>query len=276
MTRGSNLIPFRRISKPEMGDSASKLKAGFFLLIIGFTSHILFFEFLVLILKLDTSYIVGVVTLGVTGLPELDILTPLIVVSLSPLFLVFTNPLLFLISEIPWVFAGFLTGIFFGPQHDRSVLFAPPIFVGGAILLFLFFLFSLAGLGSLMPSVGILLISTIIMLLFVLIGQALLIISMIMAIPAIIGYYFGKKYTFIPVSPQVFLAQPDRHDPDQSRCCFLDVQNYCTVSNKQGIFYPNICDNKWNQTTCPFYIRKKKSEKRTIKRQKGDLINEIQ
>lgn len=274
--RGSPLIPFRRITKPQLGDSAGKLKSGFFLLITGFTSHILFFDFLVLILKLDNTYIVGLVALGVTGLPELDILTPLIVVSLSPLFFVLTNPILFLISEIPWVFAGFLTGILFGPQHDRSILFGPPIFVGGVIVLFLFLLFSLAGLGSGLPSVGILLIFAVIMLVLVVLGQAILIIAMIMVLPAIIGYYFGKKYTFNPVSPQVFLAQPDRQDPDQTRCRFLDVQNYCAISNKKGLYFPNICDNKWNQVTCPFYIRKIKSGKTTIKHQQGDLINEIQ
>ncbi|MFX1505267.1 MAG: hypothetical protein ACFFDC_04040 [Promethearchaeota archaeon] len=246
------------------------------MLITGFTSHIIFFDFLVLLLKLDTIYLVGLVGLGVTGLPELDILTPLIIISLSPLFLVFTNPLLFFISELPWVFAGFLTGIVFGPQHDRSILFSPPIFVGGCIALFIFLLFSLTGLGSIPAFVGILLISTIILLIIVFLGQAILIISMIMAIPAMIGYYFGKKYTFISVSPQVFLAQPDRQDSDHSRCRFLTVQNYCGVANKKGIYFENICDNKWNQVTCAFYIRKMKSEKSTVLLQKGDIINEIQ
>ena len=273
--RRNTLIPFRRITKPQIGDPAAKIKASFFLLVTGFSSHILFFDFLVLLLKLDTFYIVGVVGLGVTGLPELDILTPLIIISLSPLFLVITNPILFLISEIPWIFAGFLTGIFFGPQHDRSILFSPPIFLGGVMVLFIFLLFSLAGLGSISPSVSILLISTIIILLIIVLGQAILVISMLMAIPAIVGYYFGKKYTFNPVSPQVFIAQPDRQDPDHTRCRFLTVQNYCDISNKKGVFFDNVCNNKWNQVTCSYYIRKMKSEKLRISHQKGDLINEI-
>ncbi len=274
--RGSTLIPFRRITKPQLGDSAGNLKVGFFLLITGFSSHILFFEILVLILKLDMAYSVILVGLGVTGLPELDILTPLIVISLSPLFLVFTNPLLFFISEIPWVFAGFLTGIFFGPQHDRAILFAPPIFVGSIIVLFIFLLFSLTGLGTALPSIGILLIFAVIILLVVALGQAILVVAMIMTIPAIIGYYFGKKYTFYAVSPQVFLAQPDRQDPEQTRCRFLAVENYCIVSNKKGIYFPNICDNKWNQVTCPYYKQKIRTLKTAIRRQQGDLINEIQ
>ncbi|UCG04285.1 MAG: hypothetical protein JSW11_09920 [Candidatus Heimdallarchaeota archaeon] len=274
--RSSPLFPFRRLTKPQSGDPAGKLKAGFFLLITGFTSHILFFEFLVLILKLDISYTVGLVGLGVTGVPEIDILTPLIIISLSPLLLGFTNPILLFIGVIPWIFAGFLTGTFFGPQYDRSILFAPPIFTGSIIILFLFFLFSLAGLGSVMPSIGILLISAIILLLVVVLGQTILVISMIMAIPAIVGYYFGKKYTFNPVPPQVLLAQPDRQDPDQSRCPFLDAHNYCAISNKKGIFFPNICDNKWNQVTCPYYLRKIKSDKIPIRHQQGDLIDEIQ
>ena len=274
--RSSALIPFRRITKPQVGDSAVKLKSGFFLLITGFTSHILFFDFLVLLLKLDTIYLFGLVGLGVTGLPELDILTPLIIISLAPLFLVFTNPLLFLISELPWIFAGFLTGIVFGPQHDRSILFSPPIFVGGVIALFIFLLFTLAGLESISPFVGILLISTIILLVIVVLGQAILVISMIIAIPSMIGYYFGKKYTFFSVSPQVFQAQPDRQDPDHTRCRFLTVQNFCAVASKKGVYLENICDNKWNQVTCSFYIRKMKLEKITVSTQKGDIIDEIQ
>ncbi|MFX1516634.1 MAG: hypothetical protein ACFFC6_10015 [Promethearchaeota archaeon] len=274
--RRSALLPFRRITKPQIGDPSAKIKSGFFLLVTGFTSHILFFELLVLLLKLDTVYIVGIVGLGVTGLPELDILTPLIIISLSPIFLVVTNPILFLISEIPWVFAGFLTGLVFGPQHDRSILFSPPIFLGGVMLIFIFLLFSLVGVGSISPYVGLLLISTIILLLIVVFGQVILVISMLMAIPAIIGYYFGKKYTFNPVFPQVFVAQPDRQDPDHIRCRFLSPQNDCTISSKKGVYFDNICDNKWNQVTCSYYILQMKRQKSTNSSQKGDLIDEIQ
>ena len=100
---------------------------------------------------------------------------------------------------------------------------------------------------------------------------------MLIAIPAFIGYYFGKKYTFVvPVAPQVFLAQPDRQDPDYTRCRFLNGQNFCAISNKKGVFYDNICNNKWNQVTCHYFISKMKSEKPPSSHQQGDLIDEIQ
>ena len=99
---------------------------------------------------------------------------------------------------------------------------------------------------------------------------------MIMAIPGIIGYYFGKKYTSNPVSPQVFLAQPDRQDPDHIRCRFLSIHNYCSLSSNKGVFFTNVCDNKWNQVTCQYYKRKINSEKSSLSYQQGDLIDEIQ
>lgn len=99
---------------------------------------------------------------------------------------------------------------------------------------------------------------------------------MIIAVPAMIGYYFGKKYTLFSVAPMVLIAQPDRQDPDQTQCRFLDTQGYCVVANKKGIFFPNICDNKWNQVTCSFYLRQMKFKKSTVSLQKGDIIDEIQ
>lgn len=275
MMRASILIPFRRLTKPKSVDRAGNLKAGFVLLFTGFCSHILFFEVLVLLLKLEMNYIQGLLFLGVTGLPEIDILTPLIMVSISPIFLIFTNPVLFLISEIPWVFAGFLTGLLFGPQHDRSIMFAPPVFMGSITMLFFAFLFSIGGLGQSMPSTGILLLVSIMLLLLVVLGQAILMFSMIMVIPAMVGYYFGKKYTLRAVSPQVFLAQPDRQDPNHTRCQFLSPQNYCNVSGRESLFIHDTCDNKWNQVTCSFYLRQVRIEKARKKSQQGDFINEI-
>jgi hypothetical protein len=273
--RASIFIPFRRLTKPKSVDRAGNLKAGFVLLFTGFCSHILFFEVLVLLLKLEMNYIQNLLFLGITGLPEIDILTPLILISLSPIFLIFTNPVLFLISELPWVFAGFLTGLLFGPQHDRSIMFAPPIFVSSIMMLFFFLLFSITGLGQSMPSTGIIFLVSLMLLLIVVLGQAILMFSMIMVIPALFGYFLGKKYTLRAISPQVFLAQPDRQDPNHTRCQFLSPQNYCDVSGREGLFIHNTCDNKWNQVTCSFFIRQVRIKKVTEKTQQGDFINEI-
>ncbi|MFX0013802.1 MAG: hypothetical protein ACFFB2_03480 [Promethearchaeota archaeon] len=269
-------MPFRRITRLKSSDNAGKLKAGFFLLFTGFSIHIIFFEVIVLLLKLDPNYIGGLMFLGVTGLPELDLLTPLIMISLSPFFFITTNPLLFFLSELPWFLAGFLTGSVFGPQHDRSILFAPPIFIGTIVTLFLFLLFTLTGLGSLIPSIGILLISTVIFMLLIVLGQGILMLSLTMIIPALFGYLIGKRYTFRAVPPQVFLAQPDRQDSNQTLCRYLNYQNKCTISNKKDFFIPNVCNNKWNQVTCSFYIHKKKFSRSKQKPQLGDLIDEIQ
>lgn len=274
--QASRLLPFRRLTKPKSADPAGDMKAGFFLLFTGFSSHILFFEVLVLIMKLDTNYMQSLLFLGVTGLPELDILTPLIIIVLSPILLIFTNPLLFLVSELPWVFSGFLTGIYFGPQHDRSIMFAPPIFMGSIMILFLFFIYTLAGLGQFSPFVSILILIFTMLSLFVIGGQLIFILSMIIVIPALIGYYFGKKNTPSAVSPRVFLAQPDRQDPKNTRCRFLDSKNNCFVSGKESVFFSNICDNKWNQVTCSYYLRRVKAEKSTKKSIKGDNIFETQ
>ena len=269
-------FPFRRLTKPNSADPAGRLKAGFVLLFVGFSSHILFFDALVLLLKLEQSYIQSLLFLEVTGLPEIDILTPLIIISLFPILFIFSNPVLFLISELPWVFAGFLIGVLFGPQYDRPILFAPPIFIGSCTMLFFFLLFSLLGLGPYAPSIGLLSIALLMLLLLVVLGQIILLISMTLVIPALIGYTFGKKYTVRAVSPQVFLAQPDRQDPNHTRCRFLTAQDHCGVSGKEGVFSPNICDNKWNQVTCPYYFRQLRIEKAAKKFQEGDFINEIQ
>jgi len=270
------LLPFRRLTKPRSVDPAGNMKAGIFLLFTGFCSHILFFEVLVLLLQLDTTYMLSLMLFGVTGLPEIDILTPLIIISLSPFFLISTNPLLFLVSELPWIFSGFLTGLLFGPQHDRAIVYAPPIFMGSIAMLFLILLFSLVGLGEFTPFVGILFLSTVILLLFVMLGQVILILSVAIVIPAIIGYTLGKKKTLFASSPRIFLAQPDRQDPNNTRCRFLSPQNYCNVTGKVDMYFPNICDNKWNQATCSFYLRQISFERKTQKYQKGDYINEIQ
>ena len=131
-------------------------------------------------------------------------------------------------------------------------------------------------LGEFTPFVGILFLSTVILLLFVMLGQVILILSVAIVIPAIIGYTLGKKKTLFASSPRIFLAQPDRQDPNHTRCRFLSPQNYCNVTGKVDMYFPNICDNKWNQATCSFYLRQISFERKTQKYQKGDYINEIQ
>ncbi|MFX1282814.1 MAG: hypothetical protein ACFFB5_04130 [Promethearchaeota archaeon] len=274
-TRANTLLPFRRLTKPRSVDPAGNIKVGFFLLFIGFSSHILFFEVLVLLLKLETTYMLSFILFEVTGLPEIDILTPLIIISLSPFLLISTNPFLFLISIIPWVFSGFLTGLLFGPQHGRAIVFAPPVFMGSIITLWFFLLFSIAGLGELTPSVGILLLSTVILILSVFLVYVIFLLSMVIAIPALIGYTFGKNKTLFAISPRIFIAQPDREDPSNTRCRFLTPQNHCNVAARVGVFFPNICDNKWNQVTCSYYLRQIAVEKMNQKYQQGDYIDEI-
>lgn len=274
-------FPFKRLTKPRSADSSSELKVGILFIFTGFSSYILFFETLMILLNLDVFQTQLLLMLEVTGIPELDVLTPLILISIAPYLYLFINFFIFILSLIPWFFSGFIVGIIFGPKHDRTILFSLPIFIGGIFLIFFFLLFSLMGFGTLYPSLEI--ITTLIMIGWLLLSlfPVLLILTMPLIIPAFIGYSIGRKYTNRPVAPRVFIAQPDRQDPNHTRCRFLTPQHFgkefCTVSRgrRQVFLMPNFCDNKWNHATCRFYMKEMKIIKSRSVTIEGDYIDEI-
>lgn len=270
----SSVFPFRQITKPKSADPAGEIKAGIILLFSGFTSHILFFELLVLILRIDLTYMLNLVSTQVTGLPEIDMLTPLVMIIISPTLLAFSNPLLFIISLLPWVFAGLVTAVLIGPQKDRSIMIAPPLSIGTVLMLFFFLNYSLIGLGPGLPALGLLLLVVLLLFSAILVWALTLILSLTMVIPAILGYSLGKRFKSRAVSPQIFIAQPDRQDPDQTRCPFLQADNQCGVGSPE--FIPDVCNNKWNQVTCRFYKRIHSIESQRDKHQPGDFIIEFQ
>jgi hypothetical protein len=214
----------------------------------------------------------------VTGLPEIDILTPLIMISLSPYFYFASNILLFGLSIVPWFFAGLVTGIIFGPQYDRLIILSPPLFISAILMLFFFLYYSIFGFGISIPSIDLLYFAIVMAMMAVSIVMMIFIFCLPMIIPAFIGYSVGKNHTIRPVVPRVFLAQPDRQDPNRTRCRYLTNRNTCSIGSgrREVNMIPNLCDNKWNQSTCRFYIRAAKtSEDRSISIE-GDYIDEIQ
>ena len=270
-------FPFKRLTKPRSADSSSGLKVGILFIFTGFSSYILFFETLTILLNLDVFQTQTLLMLEVTGIPELDVLTPLLLISLAPYMYLFTNLFIFVLSLIPWFFSGFIIGIIFGPKHDRTIIFSLPIFIGGIFLIFFFLLFSIMGFGTIFPSFDIALMLIMVLTLLTLLGTGLLILIMPLIIPAFIGYSFGRKYTNRPVAPRVFIAQPDRQDQNRTRCRFLNQQRFCTVSRgrRQVFLIPNLCDNKWNHATCGYYIKEMKSRKSRNITIEGDYIDEI-
>ena len=244
---------FRRITKSRPANPAAYLKAIIVLIFSGFCSHILFIEMLIILFKLDLAFLYAILITN-TGLPEIDMLTPLVLVVISPILLLFSNPLVFFLSLLPWILAGFITGIIFGPTYDKAILFGPPTFVSIIFGLIILFLFSLIGFTFATPSISILTLIFLLLYLAITFGGVILIISFPIIIPSLIGYSIGKKYSN-NLFPLVFFAQPNRIDPNQTRCQYLNDQNQCLISKKD--FIPNLCDNKFNQVTCTFYMYKK-------------------
>ncbi len=271
-------FPFKRLTKTRSADSAVILKVMIVFLFTGFTTFILFFETLVIILNLDIYQTAGLLTLEVTGVPEIDILTPLIIVSLSPYFYLYSNIFLFGLSLIPWFFAGFVTGIIFGPQHDRMIILSPPFFISAILMLFFFLLYSIFGFGYYIPSIDLLFFVIFMASMALSIAMMIFIFCLPMIIPAFIGYSMGRNRAIRPVVPRVFLAQPDRQDPDGTRCRYLTNRNTCSVGGgrREVNLIPNLCDNKWNQKTCRLYIKASKTSKERNISLEGDYIDEIQ
>ncbi|MFX0086979.1 MAG: hypothetical protein ACFFAU_15080 [Candidatus Hodarchaeota archaeon] len=269
-------FPFRRLTKIRSADSAIIYKVVIVFLFTGFTTYILFFETLVIILNLDIYQTSNLMEL--TGVPEIDILTPLIIISLSPYLYLYTNIFLFGLSLIPWLFAGFVTGIIFGPQHDRLIILSPPFFISAIFMLFFFLLYSISGFGFYIPSIDLLFFVILMALMAISIAMTIFIFCLPMIIPAFIGYSIGRNRAIRPVVPRVFLAQPDRQDPDRSRCQYLTNRNTCSIGGGRGevILITNLCDNKWNQKTCRFYIKASKTSKERNISLEGDFIDEIQ
>lgn len=271
-------FPFKRLTKPRSADSSSELKVGILFIFTGFSSYILFFETLTILLNLDVFQTQTLLMLEVTGIPEIDVLTPLILISIAPYMYLLSNFFIFILSLIPWFFSGFIIGIIFGPQHDRTLIFSLPIFIGGIFLIFLFLLFSILGIGTIYPSFDIVLMLVMMLTLLISLGAVLLVLTMPLIIPAFIGYSFGRKHTNRPVAPRVFIAQPDRQDQNHTRCQFLNQQSFCAVSRgrrRPVVLIPNLCDNKWNHATCGYYLKEIKSRKTSNITIEGDYIDEI-
>lgn len=264
-------FPFKNFTKIRSADSAASIKFSVVYLFFGYTFYILFFETLVMLLNLDIDQTLNLMLSGLSGFAEIDILLPLILISMAPYQYLQTNLLLFGISLIPWFFAGFLTGVLFGPQYDRMILITPPIFLLSITVLFSFFLYSLFGPPPAILAVFILYsVFSIAMIVFT--------ICLPLIIPAFFGYSIGRKHTIRPVTPRVFLAQPDRIDSNHTRCQFLTDQDICSVakSRRVVVMIPNICDNKWNHATCRYFFKEKKRVKDGTISLDGGFIDEIQ
>ncbi|MHA2074252.1 MAG: hypothetical protein ACW97X_06515 [Candidatus Hodarchaeales archaeon] len=270
-------FPFKRLTKHRSADSNSELKAGILFVFTGFSSYILFFETLVILLNLDILQTQTLLGLEVTGIPEIDVLTPLIIISTAPYSYLFSNIFLFLLSLIPWFFSGFIIGLIFGPKYDRTIILSLPIFIGGIFLLFFFLLFSILGIGTIYPSFDIAFMLIMLFTLLLSLATSLLALTMPLILPAFIGYSIGRKYTFRPIPPRVFIAQPDRQDPNYTRCQFLTPQDTCSVSRgrRPVPLMPNTCDNKWNHATCGWYLKEIKTIKSRNLTIEGDYIDEL-
>ena len=196
-------------------------------------------------------YIIG--TAIVTGIPEIDMLIPILILFLMPVLQIAIDPLLAILTLLPWVITGFLTGYFFGPNHENAIFFSFPTLFGSLLGAVLFSIVTLIGIGTfLTPSTELLFYLVIIVFGLVWMASIIGMISLFFIIPSFFGYYFGKR--FAPrVYPLMFYAQPNRIDPNYTKCKFLTSEKNCGVSNRT--FIPNTCDNRFNQVTCPFFIR---------------------
>ncbi len=264
----SNLL-FRKKSKPRSANPHAGLKAGFLLLSIGFFLQFLFLNLLSLILGIGTEF--AEMTILISGLPELDIVLPFLVLILLPMTAITTNLWVTLLSVIPWIIAGCITGYFCGPDLEKAIFLSFPSFFGSIAVLIILALFTLFGvLLPVFPSLQIVFLFATILTLamygMVLIGG----ISLYFFLPSYIGYYIGKKYT-PQLYPQIFYAQPNRIDPRSVYCRFLTRDNRCGVGRSS--FIPGTCDNRFNQVTCPIYVRVTKATRKKI--QPGGLFSEI-
>jgi len=192
----------------------------------------------------------------VTGIPELDMLIPILVLFLLPVILLISDPLISILSMLPWVVTGFLTGYQFGPNHENAIFFSFPILLGSISGFGLFSIISFIGLGTIYtPSAELMFYAIIIVFGLISMSSIIGIISLFFIVPSFLGYYIGRKVA-PRVYPLMFYAQPNRIDPEHTRCRFLTDQNQCGVS--KSVFTPNTCDNRFNQVTCPFYLRMSK------------------
>jgi hypothetical protein len=143
-------------------------------------------------------YISGTST--VLGIPEIDMLLPILTLFLMPLLQLTTDPLLSGLSLLPWIITGFFTGYLFGPNHENSIFFSFPVLFGSLLGVAFFSIVTLIGIGNILtPSVELLFYAVIIV--FGLISMASFIgmISLFFIVPSFIGYYFGKK-----IAPRVY------------------------------------------------------------------------
>jgi len=192
----------------------------------------------------------------VTGIPELDMLIPVVTIFLLPVFILFSDPILSILSMLPWVVAGFLTGYQFGPNHENAIIYSFPYLLLSISGIGLFSMVTIIGIGSLLfPSTELLFFAIIIVFGIIWMAGMIGILSLFFIVPSFIGYYFGRNVA-PRVYPLMFYAQPNRIDPEHKRCRFLTDQNNCGVSKRA--FIPNTCVNRFNQVTCPFYLRRVK------------------
>ena len=243
--------PLRRRTKSKSVNPAAITKASFFLLSIGLFLHILFLDFLVILLGQNEIYMIGMSV--VTGIPELDMLIPILTLFLLPVFQLVSDPILSILSMLPWVIAGFLTGYQFGPNHENAIFFSFPFLFSSIIGVGLLTLVTIIGIGSILtPSLELLFFAIVIVFAILSMASFIGMISLFFIVPSFIGYYFGRKLA-PRVYPLMFYAQPNRTDTKHTKCRFLTEENKCGVSKRP--FIPNTCDNRFNQVTCPFYLR---------------------
>ncbi|MHA2096803.1 MAG: hypothetical protein ACW98F_19480 [Candidatus Hodarchaeales archaeon] len=244
--------PLRRRTKFKSVNPAAITKAAFFHLSVGLFLHILFLNILVILMGQNDLYMS--VTSIIVGIPEIDMLLPILTLFLMPLLQLATDPLLSGLSLLPWIITGYFTGYIFGPNHENSIFFSFPVLFGSVLGVVLFSIITLIGIGNILPPSTELLIYAV-LIVFGLISMTSFIgmISLFFIVPSFIGYYLGRRIA-PRVYPLMFYGQPNRIDPDYTKCRFLTDQNICGVS--QRTFIPNTCYNRFNQVTCPFYIRK--------------------
>lgn len=242
--------PLRRRTKSKSVNPAAITKAAFFHLATGLFLHIFFLDVLVILLGQNEIYIMGIAI--VTGIPEIDMLIPIVTLFMLPVLQIMTDPLLSILSLLPWVITGFLTGYLFGPNHENAIFFSFPSLFSSLLGIAFFSLITLFGIGNISPSIELLFYAIVIVFGLIWMVSIIGMMSLFFIVPSFLGYYSGKKLA-PRVYPLMFYAQPNRIDPNYTRCRFLTDQNSCGVSKRT--FIPNTCDNKFNQVTCPFYIR---------------------
>jgi len=271
-------LPFKNFTKTRSADSTATIKFSVVYLFFGYTFYILFFETLVILLNLDINQTLNLMMSELSGFPEIDILLPLILISVAPYQYLQINIFLFGISLIPWFFAGFLTGVLFGPQYDRMILITPPAFLLGLIILFSFLLYSLIGFGLSFPIIDLAVLALFLLISVFSIALMIFTICLPLIIPAFIGYSIGRKHTIRPVIPRIFLAQPDRIDSNHTRCRFLTERDTCRVGKgrREIIIIPNLCNNKWNHSTCRYFFQENRKIKDGAISLDGGFIDEIQ